>query len=59
MLVIAQTRANSFNFQNVLKYSLGPLPCSITSTNACLMRTNKANLLELLKSQALPCDVNM
>ena len=58
-MLVAQARANSFNLCNALKYSLGPLPCSIASTNRCLMRTNKAKLLELLESRASPCDASI
>ena len=45
-------RFRKIDLQELLTYSLGPLPLPLASATGCLVKTNKANLLHALESQA-------
>uniref|UniRef100_UPI00358DF722 uncharacterized protein n=1 Tax=Myxine glutinosa TaxID=7769 RepID=UPI00358DF722 len=50
LVVIGQFR--KIDLQELMSYSLGPLPLPLASVQGCLVKTNKANLLHALESQA-------
>ena len=54
LIVMAQSR--SFNMRDVLSYSLGPLPKSITLADGPLVNTSKAKLLQFLEKDMLSLD---
>lgn len=45
-------RIRNINLQELLSYSLGPLPLSLANSHGSLVKTNKANLLHALESHA-------
>ena len=45
-------RFRKIDLQELLTYSLGPLPLPLASATGCLVKTNKANLLHALENQA-------
>ena len=51
LLVVAQSRG--MDMQNVLQYSLGPLPLALATVVGSLAKTNKAKMLALLESNGL------
>ena len=47
LTVIAQTR--ELDMQNVLKYELGPIPCSIAATDVTVAKTERSKIAQVLE----------